>query len=129
MNIVITEHQYKNILLESTKSNIGDEIKRSKEFVKKIVRSVKEDTKLDFSFLFTWGAAIGGFSRPVFNYIQGEYPEIADKDLMLLAVACVVTYYTSNKEKLHKLFMIQLKTKLQLFMKLVRKLLILMALL
>ena len=103
MKIVITEHQYEKLLLESSKSIIGDEIKRSKEFIKKIVRSVKEDTKLDFSFLFTWGAAIGGFSRPVFNYFEGKAPELTQQDLALLSVACAVTYYTSNKEKLGKL--------------------------
>ena len=103
MKIVITEHQYEKLLLESSKSIIGDEIKRSKEFIKKIVRSVKEDTKLDFSFLFTWGAAIGGFSRPVFNFFEGKYPELTQQDLALLTVASVVTYYTSNKEKLSKL--------------------------
>jgi hypothetical protein len=103
MKIVITEHQYEKLLLESSKSIIGDEIKRSKEFIKKIVRSVKEDTKLDFSFLFTWGAAIGGFSRPVFNYFEGRNPELTQQDLSLLTIACAVTYYTSNKEKLGKL--------------------------
>jgi hypothetical protein len=103
MKIVITEHQYEKLLLESSKSIIGDEIKRSKEFIKKIVRSVKEDTKLDFSFLFTWGAAIGGFSRPVFNYFEGKNPELTNQDLALLSIACAVTYYTSNREKLGKL--------------------------
>jgi hypothetical protein len=103
MKIVITEHQYEKLLLESSKSIIGDEIKRSKEFIKKIVRSVKEDTKLDFSFLFTWGAAIGGFSRPVFNYFEGKHPELTHQDLALLTIACAVTYYTSNREKLSKL--------------------------
>lgn len=103
MKIVITEHQYEKLLLESSKSIIGDEIKRSKEFIKKIVRSVKEDTKLDFSFLFTWGASIGGFSRPVFNYFEGKNPELTNQDLALLSIACAVTYYTSNKEKLSKL--------------------------
>jgi hypothetical protein len=103
MKIVITEHQYEKLLLESSKSIIGDEIKRSKEFIKKIVRSVKEDTKLDFSFLLTWGAAIGGFSRPVFNYFEGKAPELTNQDLALLSIACAVTYYTSNKEKLGKL--------------------------
>ena len=103
MKIVLTEHQYEKLLLESSKSIIGDEIKRSKEFIKKIVRSVKEDTKLDFSFLFTWGAAIGGFSRPVFNYFEGRNPELTQQDLSLLTIACAVTYYTSNKEKLGKL--------------------------
>ena len=103
MKIVITEHQYEKLLLESSKSIIGDEIKRSKEFVKKIVRSVKEDTKLDFSFLFTWGAAIGGFSRPVFNYFENKNPELTNQDLALLSIACAVTYYTSNREKLGNL--------------------------
>jgi hypothetical protein len=103
MKIVLTEHQYEKLLLESSKSIIGDEIKRSKEFIKKIVRSVKEDTKLDFSFLFTWGAAIGGFSRPVFNYFEGKHPELTHQDLALLTIACAVTYYSSNREKLSKL--------------------------
>jgi hypothetical protein len=103
MKIVLTEHQYEKLLLESSKSIIGDEIKRSKEFIKKIVRTVKEDTKLDFSFLFTWGAAIGGFSRPVFNYFEGKHPELTHQDLALLTIACAVTYYTSNREKLSKL--------------------------
>ncbi len=103
MKIVITEHQYRKLLLESSKSIIGDEIKRSKEFFKKIVRTVKQDTKLDFSFLFTWGAAIGGFSRPVFNYFEGKSPELTNQDLSLLSIACAVTYYTYNKEKLSKL--------------------------
>ena len=103
MKIVITEHQYEKLLLESSKSIIGDEIKRSKEFIKKIVRSVKEDTKLDFSFLFTWGAAIGGFSRPVFNYFEGKNPDLTHQDLALLTIACAVTYYSANREKLSKL--------------------------
>jgi len=103
MKIVLTEHQYEKLLLESSKSIIGDEIKRSKEFIKKIVRSVKEDTKLDFSFLFTWGAAIGGFSRPVFNYFEGKHPELTHQDLALITIACAVTYYSSNREKLSKL--------------------------
>jgi hypothetical protein len=103
MKIVLTEHQYEKLLLESSKSIIGDEIKRSKEFIKKIVRTVKEDTKLDFSFLFTWGAAIGGFSRPVFNYFEGKHPELTHQDLALLTIACAATYYTSNREKLSKL--------------------------
>jgi len=102
MDIILSEHQYSKLLTEEKKSEVSQSVNESKKFVKDVISDVKKQYKIDFSFALTWGAAIGGFVGPIARYMEGKYPSLTHSDITLLSFACIVTYFSSNKEKLSK---------------------------
>jgi hypothetical protein len=106
MNIVITESQYKKLLLEESSNKILGTLKGLKTMVSDILKKTQKQTKIDFEFLLTWGATIGGFVGPVSDFIDGKFPEINDMEKSLLLTGIILTYFTSNKEKLNKVLVI-----------------------
>jgi hypothetical protein len=102
MDIILSEHQYSKLLTEEKKSEVSQSVSESKKFVKDVVSDVKKQYKIDFSFALTWGAAIGGFVGPIARYMEGKYPSLTHSDITLLSFACILTYFSSNKDKLSK---------------------------
>jgi hypothetical protein len=100
MKVLISENQYKHLVVESTNSKITNQLEKMKSFTKDLSIKSKKQLGFDLKFLLTWGATIGGLMSPVSDFISGEYPELSDKDLTLLITGCVLTYFTDNKEKL-----------------------------
>lgn len=106
MEVVITESQYVKILTEEKKNQIEGTFNKSKEFVKKIISNVKKQHGLDFSFALTWGPTIGGFVGPVSRYLEGTYPNLNQSDITLLTFGVIMTFFSSNKEKLNKVLLL-----------------------
>jgi hypothetical protein len=102
MDIILSEHQYSKLLTEEKKSEVSQSVNESKKFVKDVISDVKKQYKIDFSFALTWGAAIGGFVGPIARYMEGKYPSLTHSDITLLSFACILTYFSSNQEKLSK---------------------------
>lgn len=102
MDIILSEHQYSKLLTEEKKSEVKQSFDESKKFVRDVVSDVKKQYKIDFSFALTWGAAIGGFVGPIARYMEGKYPSLTHSDITLLSFACILTYFSSNKDKLSK---------------------------
>lgn len=100
MKVLISENQYKYLMVENTNTKITGELEKMKSFTKNLLSKTKRQLGFDFKFLLTWGTTIGGLMSPVSDFISNEYPELTDKDLTLLTIGCVVTYFTDNKEKL-----------------------------
>jgi hypothetical protein len=102
MKIIITESQKSIILAENIGSEINNKLKDMKTFTKTVLTSAKKQTGMDFSFLLTWGATLGGFMGPVSKYMEGKNPTLSDADVALISVGVLLTYYNDNKEKLSK---------------------------
>ena len=103
MKIIITENQKKSLLNESIANKIADSVTKMKNFTKKVISEASEQTGLDFSFLLSWGATLGGLMMPVSQFIEGNHPELSSMDLSLIIIGAITTYYTSNKKILSKL--------------------------
>ena len=103
MKIIITENQKKSLILESQSRRIMDSYKNMERFAKKVISEASEQTGLDFGFLMSWGATLGGLMMPVAQFMEGKNPELSSLDLSLLLTGAMVTYYTSNKKSLGKL--------------------------
>ena len=101
MDIILSEQQYKKLLIEEKQDEITESFKESKSFVRKVISDVKRQHGIDFSFALTWGAAIGGFIGPVSRYMENKYVNLSESDITLLTFACILTYFSSNKEKLN----------------------------
>lgn len=100
MKVLISQNQYKHLVLESTNSKVTNELEKMKSFTKNLLVKTKKQLGFDLKFLLTWGATIGGLMTPVSDFISGEYPELSDTDLTLLMTGCVLTYFTDNRDKL-----------------------------
>lgn len=115
MDIILTESQYIKILKESKENEIEKKFLDSKEFTKNILSNAKKQFGIDFTFLATWGSVIGGFVGPISKYMQGMYPNLTDTDLTLISLGIILTYFSSNKEKLHKVLQLIKEKKLITF--------------
>jgi hypothetical protein len=102
MDIILTESQYLNLLVERNESKIFSVFEKSRDFAKKILNDVKKQFGIDFTFLGTWGSVIGGFSGPIASYLEGHYPNLDEQDITLITFGIILTFFSSNKEKLNK---------------------------
>jgi hypothetical protein len=100
MKIIISESQYKKILLEERENNLKEKLKDLKSFFKRVSEETKNQVGLDLDFLTTWGVTIAGFVMPVSDFIEGKFPEMSSTDLSLISTGIILTYYHSNKEML-----------------------------
>lgn len=106
MKVVITENQNKLLLTEGLSERILKSYESVVKFANKVLEETKEVTGIDFGFLLSWGATLGGLMMPVSKFIEGEHPELTSVDLSLLVTGVMVTYYSSNKKTLSKILSI-----------------------
>ena len=102
MDIILTESQYIQLLVEKNENKIASVFEKSKDFTKKLISDVKEQYNIDFTFLGTWGSVIGGFVSPISKYMEGTYPNLTDQDITLITFGITLTFFSNNKEKLNK---------------------------
>lgn len=102
MDIILTESQYIQLLVEKNENKIASVFEKSKDFTKKLISDVKEQYSIDFTFLGTWGSVIGGFISPISKYMEGTYPNLTDQDITLITFGITLTFFSNNKEKLNK---------------------------
>ena len=97
MNIIITESQYKYILLEESSNGIIKTLNGLKSFTSKVLKTSEKQIGFDLGFLITWGSTIGGFIGPISDFVKNESVNINDTDLFLILSGVILTYFSSNK--------------------------------
>ena len=102
MEIILTESQYIKILIEENLGNTKSEFEKSDSLIRKIIKDVKVNHKLNFTMALTWGPIMGGLLRPVSDYLNNLDPTISSSDLSLILFGIMVTFFSSNKELLNK---------------------------
>lgn len=106
MKVLINESQFLKILKENKENEIEEVFSNSKNFTKKVISDVKTQFNLDFNFLTTWGSIIGGFVGPISEYMEGKYPNLSEQDITLISFGLILTFFSSNTEKLNKVLQI-----------------------
>lgn len=104
ITIIINEEQKKRILLESSGGSMSELIKKNYDFTKDILTKSSSQIGLNFEFLITWGASIGGFVGPLNDFIAGIHPEFSEIDISLLLTGIIASYYVDNKEMIKKVY-------------------------
>jgi hypothetical protein len=109
MKVVLTESQYRALLVESYNNKIVDSIVKAKDFGKEVVETASNQMGMNFKFLLTYGAGVGALAGPIMSYLRGEYPELSSEQIMNIIVAAIaVTFFTTMnaskqaKEKLEE---------------------------
>ena len=93
MKYIIKESQ-KQIILEAINDRIKEVQEDGVELTKKIVEDTKTHVSINLKMMFTWGAAIGGFMGPIMQWLNGQVPELTEKDSSLIAagIASVIFF-------------------------------------
>ena len=115
MDIILTESQYIKLLLERHENKMSEVLQDNRSITKKIIEDVKSKFGLDFTFLGTWGAVIGGFVGPINDYMSNRYPNLSETDITLISFGIILTFFSSNKEKLNKVLQLIKEKKLITF--------------
>ena len=98
MQILVNPRQTNKIILESSFKDMSNGIKKSYELVKDVLTKTGEQINMNLSFLFTWGASIGGMVGPLNDFIQNKNPELSDVEVSLLLTGVISSYYVDNTE-------------------------------
>jgi hypothetical protein len=104
MNYLISESQMQVIITESLKERFGDNMRQLNEITKKVIDDVQTVYKLNFKFLLTWGASIGGMIGPLKNWVEGNIPNLTEYEVSLLVLGAVAQFYYDNDRKLKNLY-------------------------
>jgi len=102
MKFIITEQQYKKLLVEETSDEIKTKMKYLSDFFKRVNDDLKETIGLDFQFSATWGLCIAGFMNPITRFIEGEFNGLTTTELSLIGTGVVLTIFYHNKKTLLK---------------------------
>lgn len=103
MEIILSESQYKSLIIESVKDSLKQKSEESKNFVGGVVRDIKNDVGIDLSFLLTWSTSIAGLMEPVYSFISGEHPELSSGQLSLITIGVILTFYFDAKNNLSEI--------------------------
>jgi hypothetical protein len=98
MKVVLTESQYKKILLEGYRNKIDNKLMRIHDFSRKVVGDASTQLKYDFRFLISYGAGIGAILQSVFEYLNGNFNGLDDGQIAGLAVMAVGVVFFENKD-------------------------------
>lgn len=101
--LLINENQKRIILRESVNNEFGDMVNQNYKFVKNVLKMSSQQIGMNFEFLFTWGASIGGFVGPLNEFIAGKYPNVSDVEMSLILTGIIATFYMNNKEMIQKI--------------------------
>jgi phage-related protein len=104
MKIIITEQQKRIILTESTSEELGSIIKKNTRRVKNIIDQAQNQIGMNLGLLLTWGAGIGGFIGPVEDFVRGRYPEMDEREITLVLMGVIATYFIDNKKIVTKIY-------------------------
>ena len=103
VNVLITEEQKRILIKESYRSKISDVVKQNYEFTKKVLKETMGTTGINLEFMLTWGASIGGFMRPISEFLQTGNVNLTDIELSLVLTGIMASLYLENKETLKEL--------------------------
>ena len=103
VNVLITEEQKRILIKESYRSKISDVVKQNYEFTKKVLKETMSTTGINLEFMLTWGASIGGFMRPISEFLQSGNVNLTDIELSLVLTGIMASLYLENKETLKEL--------------------------
>jgi hypothetical protein len=101
MKYLIKESQ-KKIILESINDRIKEVQEDGVELTKKIIEDTKSHASINLKMMLTWGASIGGFMGPVMQWLNGQVPELTEKDSSLIAAGIASVIFFQERSFINK---------------------------
>ncbi len=98
MKVLISETQYKRLLVESTKDKILSTTEKNFQSFLSILKTASAQLRDSFRFLVTYGAGIGALVGPVTQYLQQEYPTLNREQIAALFIMAISIVFFEIKD-------------------------------
>jgi hypothetical protein len=94
MDLILTESQFKKIIIESRYSTLSNYIKVLNDFSSEILTNSRKRFGINLKLLSTWGASVGGLVMPLDNFIRSGNFNLTQEQtyLILVGVASFLFY-------------------------------------
>lgn len=96
--ILITEQQKRVLISESLNDKIRSNVRDNYELFKRVSKFSNDEFSNNLGFLLTWGAGVGGFIGPVNDLLKGEYPELSEREIILILLAVIGTLFLQKRD-------------------------------
>jgi hypothetical protein len=103
MKVLITENQYRTILLESSKNSLNNVLEDLKEFAKMVIEKTQQDVGINLKMLLIWGAGVGGVMAPLNEFIQNGDFNLNDFQIASILCATTAILYGESKSVINEL--------------------------
>ena len=70
MKVVLTESQYRAILLNESRDEFTNYLSSLKEFANNVITKTEQDLKINLNMMLIWGAGVGGVMGPLNEFIM-----------------------------------------------------------
>ena len=106
MNYLITENQLKILIKEAEESKIERKVKSLNSFAKEVWDRSGLLRKLNLKFWSTWGTAMGGFIKPIIDFIETQNFNITPQKTAVILVGVTTSYFFQNEEEFKKIYQV-----------------------
>jgi hypothetical protein len=103
MKVLITENQYRTILLESSKNSLNNVLEDLKEFATMVIEKTQQDVGINLKMLLIWGAGVGGVMAPLNEFIQNGDFNLNDFQIASILCATTAILYGESKSVINEL--------------------------
>lgn len=104
MDYIITEGQLGLLMKEAEESKIENKIKSLSSFAKDVWERSNLMRKFNFKFWTTWGTAVGGFLKPLSDFIETQNFDLTPQQTAVILVGVTVSYFFQNEEDFKKIY-------------------------
>lgn len=103
MKIIITESQKIRIFESKILKKLDMDLQILKKNAEEILSDIKKATKINFSFLLTWGVGVYGIMGTLNQFVEGEFPKLSNSEVAALVTAGTMIFFDKKNQRLNQL--------------------------
>jgi len=103
MKIIITESQKIRIFESKILKKLDMDLQILRKNVEEILSEIKKSTKINFSFLLTWGVGVYGVMGALNQFVEGEFPTLSNSEIAALITAGTMIFFNTKNQRLTEL--------------------------
>ena len=119
MKVLISEQQYKSIILEEVKKDVKSLMDTQTEIGLKAIQDARKWVGFDYKFLLTYAMGIGGLLPTVTKWLYNQEPTLDEAQVTALVISAISLVFFSLI-KCNNLVVILLKLNYFEFMKVIQ---------
>ena len=97
MKVVLTESQYRAILLNESRDEFTNYLSSLKEFANNVITKTEKDLKINLNMLLIWGAGVGGVMGPLNEFIMNGNFNL--NQFQVASILCATSAILFNESK------------------------------
>ena len=97
MKVVLTESQYRAILLNESRDEFTNYLSNLKEFAETVITKTEQDLKINLNMLLIWGAGVGGVMVPLNDFIMSGNFNL--NEFQVASILCATSAILFNESK------------------------------